>query len=72
VGDAEVEPGGHLGNFKGGVRAEEELRHDLLGPGGAGLGVSSDDYVVVAEAEVVPDRGIEVVVVELPGLRRPD
>jgi hypothetical protein len=46
------------------------LRDDLLGPGGAGLGVSGDDDVVVAEAEILPDGGIEVMVVELAGLRR--
>ena len=52
------------------VGRERELGDDLLGPGGAGLGVSGDDDVVVAEAEIVPDGGIEVMVVKLPGLRR--
>ena len=50
---------------------EEELGDDLLHPGGAGLGVGGDDDVVVAEREVVPDGGVEMVVVELAGLLRP-
>ena len=55
------------------VRAvEDQLADDLLGPGGAGLGVGGDDDVVVAEDEVVPDRRVEVVVVQLARLARPD
>ena len=69
---AQVEPGGHLGYFQVGVGAEEQLGHDLLRPGRARLGVGRDHDVVVAEFEIVPDRGVEVVVVHLAGLRRPN
>ena len=71
-GDAQVEPGGDLGDLEVWVRAEQQLRDDLLGLGGATLGVAGDDNVVLAEAEGVPDRRVEVVVVQLPGLLRPD
>src|SRR5918994_2138382 len=66
--DAEVQPRGHLRYLDLGVRTEQQLRDDLLHPGRAGLGVGRDDAVVVAEAEIVPDRRVEVVVVQLSGL----
>src|SRR3546814_7243135 len=50
---------------------EDQLPDDLLDPGRARLGVGCDDNVVVAEPEVVPDRRIEVMIVEFPGLLRP-
>ena len=53
------------------IAVEEELGHDLLHPGRAGLGVGGDDDVVVAEREVVPDRRVEVMVVQLARLPRP-
>src|ERR687898_2645579 len=66
--DAEVQPRGHLRYLDLGVRTEQQLRDDLLHPGRAGLGVGRDDAVVVAEAEIVPDHRVEVVVVLLSGL----
>jgi hypothetical protein len=60
---AEIDPGGDLGHLEVGIRTEEHLGYDLLGPGGTGLGVAGDDDVVVAKAEVVPAGRIEVVVV---------
>jgi len=66
-----IEPGRHLGNLQALDAVEDELAHDLLHPGGAGLGVGGNNDVAVAELEVVPDGGIEMVVVQLPGLLRP-
>src|SRR3546814_14623008 len=51
--------------------AEDQLPDDLLRPGGAGFGIAGDHHVVRPEAEVVPDGGIEMVAVHLPGLARP-
>ena len=68
--DAQVEPGRKLLHRKPVAAAEHELAHDLLHPGGAGLGIGGDDDVVVAEAEIVPHRGIEVMVVQLARLLR--
>ena len=69
-GDAEVEPRGHRRHLEVRVRAEQHLRDDLLHPGGAGLLVGRDDDVVGAKPEIVPDRRIEVMIVQLSGLAR--
>ena len=53
------------------VAVEQQLRDDLLHPGRARLGVGRDDDVVVAESKIVPDRRVEVVVVELARLPGP-
>src|SRR5262249_23457232 len=50
---------------------KHELADDLLQPGRARLRVAGDDDVVVAELEVVPDRRIEVMIVQFAGLPRP-
>jgi hypothetical protein len=71
-GNAQVQPRGHLGHLELRVRPQQHLGDDLLHPGRAGLGVGRDDDVVVAEPEVVPDRRIEVVVVQLPRLCWPN
>ncbi len=68
---AQVEPRRHLRHLEILATVEQELGDDLLGPGRARLGVGGDDDVVVAEAEVVPDGGVEVVVVQLARLLRP-
>jgi hypothetical protein len=68
---AEVEPGRHGGDLKTLHAVEQKLAHDLLHPGGAGLAVGGDDDVVVAELQVVPDGGVEMVVVQLALLLRP-
>jgi hypothetical protein len=49
----------------------KKLAYDLLHPGGAGLAVGGDDDVVVAELQVVPDGGVEMVIVHLAPLLRP-
>jgi hypothetical protein len=64
----QVDPGRNLRHGHVGRTAEDELAHDLLDPGRAGLGVGADDDVVGAEGEAVPDGGIEVVVVDVAGL----
>ena len=51
--------------------AEDELAHDLLGPGGARLGVGGNHDVVGPEREIVPDGRIHVVVMDLPRLAGP-
>ena len=51
---------------------EQELSDDLLRPGRPSLRVGGDDDVVVAEVEVIPDGGIEVMVVQLALLDGPD
>ena len=49
---------------------EQQLSQDLLDPGGAGLRIGGDDDVVIAEQEIVPDRRVEVVIVEFARLDR--
>ena len=53
------------------VAGKKHLRDDLLHPGGAGLRISRNDNIVVPKLEVVPDRGVYMLVVHLPGLLRP-
>ena len=67
---AQIEPGRQLGDGDILRAVEQELAHDLLHPGGAGLGIGGDDDVAVAELKVVPDGGIEMVVVQLARLVR--
>jgi hypothetical protein len=50
---------------------EDELRHHLLYPGGALFSIGGDDDVVIAEQKVVPDGGVESVVMQLTRLSRP-
>src|ERR687894_658517 len=71
-GHAQIEPGRYLRHLEVGIRTQEHLGYDLLGPGGSGLGIGRDDYVVVAKAEVVPHSRVEVVVVQLPALCGPN
>ena len=52
------------------VTLEDQLPDDLLGPGGARLGVAGDHHVVVTKGELVPDGGIHVVVRQLARLAR--
>ena len=44
---------------------EDQPRDNLLHPGCAGCGPGADDDVVVSELEVVPDPGVEVVILDL-------
>ena len=70
-GNAQVEPGREFADRGMVFALEDELRDDLLHPGGAGLAVGGNDDVVIAEGEVVPDRRIEMMVVQLARLHGP-
>lgn len=50
---------------------EDQLADDLLRPGGAGFGIGRNDDIVIAELEIVPDGGIDMMVMEFPRLSRP-
>jgi hypothetical protein len=60
----QVDPGREFCDRQRRISAEQHLRHDLLHPCGAGLGIGGNDDVVIAEAEVVPDGGIEMMVMQ--------
>ena len=64
-GNAQVEPGRHLPDFKIGSPIEKQLGDNLLHPGRSGLGICRNDDVVVAKRQIVAHRGIKVMVVEL-------
>ena len=69
----QVHPRRHLSHLEIGIAIEQELADDLLHPCRASLRIRTDDDVVVAKLEVVPDRRVHVVVVKLtllPGLIR--
>jgi hypothetical protein len=53
------------------LAVKDELRDDLLHPGGSRLGVGSNDDVIISELQIVPDRGIEVMAVHFPLLAGP-
>src|ERR1700729_2591466 len=68
--NAQIEPWRGFRDYYRFGAPEQELAHELLRPGRAGLDVSGDDDVVVAELEVVPDRRIEVMAVDFARLAR--
>jgi hypothetical protein len=63
---AKIEPRRHVSDFEIRVTAEHHLRDDLLHPRRARLRIRRNDDVVVAELQVVPDGGVEMVAVQLP------
>ena len=68
--DPEVQPRGHFRDWQSGLTIENELADDLLYPCRSGLGVGRYNDVIVTKLEVVPNCGIEMVVVNFPRLRR--
>src|SRR5580700_4994619 len=67
----EVDPRRHLRRILLGLSSEEQLRDNLLHPGCAGLGIGRNDNVVVPKLKIVPNSGIDVLVMHLSGLLRP-
>src|SRR4051812_10419636 len=53
------------------IPAEYQLRHDLLHPGSARLGIGGNDNIIVAKAEIVPDGGVEMMILEFALLDGP-
>jgi hypothetical protein len=69
---AQIQPGRHLRHRQAALAGEDQLADDLLHPSGAGLGVGSDDNVVIAKREIVPDGGIEMMIVKFAPFLRID
>src|SRR6185312_4306689 len=68
---AQVEPGRQLRHRRARVAAVQDLAHDLLRPGRAGLAIGRNDHIALAELEFVPDRGIEVIALHFARLPWP-
>ncbi len=50
--------------------SKDKLSNNLLGPRCARFGVGGDNYIIVSELEVVPERGIHMMIVQLARLLR--
>lgn len=66
-----IDPWGQLRHVDTSLTVEDQLCEDLLNPGRSGLRIGGDDDVIIPEVKIVPQRGIEMIVVKLARLVRP-
>ena len=69
--NSQIHPWRDICDLKRWIAREQKLRKNLLHPSRARFRVRSNDDVIVSELEIVPDRRIKMVVVQLAGLYRP-
>lgn len=69
-GDPQIDPGadGSGRNVFGAIK--DQLADNLLHPCRAGLGIGRDHDIIVAKADVIPERAVKVVIVQVTGLDR--
>jgi len=68
---AQVQPGRHLRDLQTRIAVENQLCDDLLHPGRAGFCIGRDDDVVVPKGKIVPDRRIEMMIMQFSDFDRP-